>query len=227
MNNYHYRRKRQSHSLIIGVIVSAVLALGFAAIAWKTLYDNDLRVYDHLFTEFVRSVAGPIFDDLMLRLTDLGSATVLLFLTLLALMIFFVQDRRLEGATLLVCVAGSGVLNRGLKLVFARERPDLFNLLSETGYSFPSGHSMASICVYGFLAYIIWRNLDRLYWRLLLLSIAITVVAAVGISRIYLGVHYPTDVAAGFIAGGSWLLACISWLRWRQGQPQRVGWLLK
>lgn len=109
---------------------------------------------------------------------------------------------------------GGAALNSLLKHLFVRTRPDLFRVVEATGYSFPSGHAMVSLCFYGMLAFFIVRNIKSLRWRLVIISLAVLLVVAIGISRIYLGVHYPTDVIAGYTAGAMWLFFRISLLAW-------------
>ena len=102
----------------------------------------------------------------------------------------------------LVCVV---ILNTLLKAIIHRPRPDGFRLIAETGYSFPSGHSMIAMAFYGLLAWMVWHyERDRLVRYLCVIGFGVVVVA-VGFSRIYLGVHYFTDVLAGFAVSLAWL----------------------
>ncbi|HWQ61496.1 MAG TPA: phosphatase PAP2 family protein, partial [Negativicutes bacterium] len=117
-------------------------------------------------------------------------------------------------ASLVVCLGGAALLNFLLKHLFERARPDMFTVISVTGYSFPSGHAMVSLCFYGMVAYLLCRHLPRLAPQLLVYGLTAALVTAVGFSRIYLGVHYPSDVLGGYIAGGTWLLFCVSLLWW-------------
>ena len=101
-----------------------------------------------------------------------------------------------------------------LKILFHRTRPDLFRVVQETGYSFPSGHALATMCFYGMVAFLIMRIIDSWRGRLIVMTLAVVLSILIGISRIYLGVHYPTDVIAGYAAGSMWLAFCISLLMW-------------
>ena len=96
------------------------------------------------------------------------------------------------------------ILNYILKLIFSRERPIDINLIAETGYSFPSGHAMISLAVYGFLAYLLWKSNYK--YKKIGSSLLILLIVLIGISRIYLGVHYTSDVIGGFIISLSYLL---------------------
>lgn len=107
-----------------------------------------------------------------------------------------------------VCL-GSLLLNTLMKQWFHRERPDIHRIIQEVGYSFPSGHSMAAFSLYGVIAYLLWRHLNRRRERVLLIVLAVLMTGGIGWSRIYLGVHYPSDVVGGYAASGAWLMLSI------------------
>lgn len=102
------------------------------------------------------------------------------------------------------------MLNYILKLIFSRTRPIDINIITETGYSFPSGHAMISLAIYGFLAYLLWKS-DYKYKKIGVLLLVLLIVL-IGISRIYLGVHYTSDVIAGFIVSLGYLLLFIDFI---------------
>jgi membrane-associated phospholipid phosphatase len=99
-----------------------------------------------------------------------------------------------------------------LKNFFERERPNINIIIEADGFSFPSGHSMGSMTYYGFLVYLVIRGKGKPLSKLGLAILLCLVIVLIGISRIYLGVHYPSDVLAGFVAGSIWLVICISLL---------------
>jgi undecaprenyl-diphosphatase len=118
---------------------------------------------------------------------------------------------RQPGWALLVLAAGGGgtLVNSGLKHLFARERPNLVPWLTNVGSaSFPSGHAMLSAAVYLSIAVLFARVVQRRRLKLYVLAVAAILVLLVGATRVMLGVHYPTDVAAGWLAGGLWALLC-------------------
>lgn len=200
--------------ILIGLFMSAMLLALFTELAWKTLFRHQLDFFDNLVIWLVRYYASSRLDAIMIQITALGSAPFYGALALLILAGLSIYRRWLEAAALIVCLAGGGVLNLLLKNLFERARPEMFRVIDETGYSFPSGHAMVSLCFYGILAYLISRHIPRWRWRLLLFILTAIFVAAIGISRIYLGVHYPTDVLAGYAAGCTWLFFCLSLLLW-------------
>lgn len=214
-------RRRPDISLFVGLGISALFLVLFSKVVWETFYEQDLAAFDMTVIALIRYPSGHWIDSVMLFITQLGSASVLLVLALGVLLLFLLRGWRREAKTLVICLFGAALLNQLLKVLFARARPELFRLVEETGYSFPSGHSMVSFCVYGFLAYIFSRSVSSLRLRILAFAMAAVLVAAIGVSRIYLGVHYPTDVLAGFVAGGTWLGFCMAWLHWREYRHNR------
>ena len=102
------------------------------------------------------------------------------------------------------------ILNQLLKFVLQRPRPTEFKIINETGYSFPSGHSMISMAFYGFLIYLIYKNVKNKYLKTFLISFLSILIIMIGISRIYLGVHYTSDVCAGFLVSISYLVLYIN-----------------
>lgn len=120
--------------------------------------------------------------------------------------------RRVRGAawTVPIAILGSGIIIQGVKLVIKRPRPSFFApLLHESGFSFPSGHSLIAMVVYGLLGYFALHLFRDFRARLAVRIATVLLVVAIGVSRVYVGVHYPTDVLAGWIAGVPWLIACL------------------
>ena len=186
-------------------IVSTGVALGiFVAIATllpqtETLDTQILLAIHHLHT--------PPLDGLMVFVTYLGEPLILFPLTLAMGSILFWQKRRLEAITIVMAIGGSLGLNIGLKELFARHRPALWEQIMQVPfYSFPSGHAMVSLVFYAVLVYGLIRQFRSLRW--LMLTVGTGLIAAIGFSRLYIGVHWPTDVVAGYAAGLVWLTLC-------------------
>lgn len=200
--------------LLFALFVSSMMLALFSELAWKTLFRHSLDFLDNIVIFLIRYYANSRLDKVMIWLTDVGSAYIYGVLAVMVLAILALRKRWNEFGALLLSLAGAGFLNFLLKNLFERARPDMFRVISESGYSFPSGHAMVSLCFYGMLAIIISRYISSLAGRLLLLIFTFVLVILIGISRIYLGVHYPTDVLAGYTAGATWLGFCISLLMW-------------
>lgn len=143
--------------------------------------------------------------------TALGSASVLILITLATLGYLLLSRRYRTAAFTLLAIVGGWVLNHLLKIGFARPRPDLVPHASAVfTASFPSGHSMMAAITYLTLAALLCRVVSRLRLKAYLLLVAATLTVLVGVSRIYLGVHWPSDVLAGWTAGAAWASCC--WL---------------
>lgn len=140
-------------------------------------------------------------------ITWFGSAICLIILAIL-LLVFF--KNKIIGELITVNLVFITILNQVLKVIIQRPRPIEYRIINETGYSFPSGHSMVSMAFYGFLIYLIYKNIKSKYLKISLISILILLIVMIGISRIYLGVHYTSDVCAGFLVAMSYLIIYIN-----------------
>lgn len=205
--------------------VSGLMLLLFSKMAWETLFRKTMDVFDSGFIWLIRYYASPTVDRVMIFITNLGFGYIYGYIVTLSFLIIGFYRRWLEMTGLAICLAGGAILNVMLKHLFERARPDLLRVVEETGYSFPSGHAMVSFCFYGMLALMVANNINSIHRRIAVTSFAIMLVVAIGVSRIYLGVHYPTDVVAGYTAGAMWLSFCISLLTWwkqRQAKKQKL-----
>lgn len=145
-------------------------------------------------------------------LAHMGSPPVIVGLAAVAAVVGLAW-RRVRGAawTLPIVVVGSGVIIQGVKLLMHRQRPAFFTpLLHEAGYSFPSGHSLIAMVVYGLLGYFALHLCKSRGARLAVRVVTVAVVFLIGVSRVYVGVHFPTDVLAGWTAGVPWLITCLA-----------------
>jgi undecaprenyl-diphosphatase len=211
---YYVKQKWPGLYILVGFLISGLLLAEFAELAWKTLFRHQMVIFDQLIIELVRYFANHHLDLIMLHITTLGSAPFYGVLSILIVTGLAYFRKYLEASALAICLLGGGFLNYLLKHLFVRARPDMFHIIKETGYSFPSGHAMVSLCFYGMLAYLISQNISSWIWRVLVFMLTAIFIAAIGVSRIYLGVHYPTDVLAGYAAGSTWLFFCLSLLMW-------------
>jgi undecaprenyl-diphosphatase len=149
-------------------------------------------------------------DVLALEITSLGAGAPVWMIVIIGSTFLWVTRHRYSAALLWVAVLGAGVVSSALKLSFDRPRPQLFEW--RTPYvglsSFPSGHAMTSMVVYATLAYLVVRLEPTRRLRRFTLGVAALVIVLIGVSRLYLGVHYPSDVIAGYIAGFAWASFC-------------------
>ena len=161
------------------------------------IYGYDL-VSKFLISDFVTPIAKNI--------THLGGAIFLITLSLILLLI--IKNKKI-GILIWLNLGISVLLNQALKFIIQRPRPTEFRIINESGYSFPSGHSMVSAAFYGFLIYLIYKNVKNKYLKWSLITLLSLVILTIGISRIYLGAHYTSDVIAGFLRSVSYLIIFI------------------
>ncbi|UJX48093.1 phosphatase PAP2 family protein [Xanthobacter sp. YC-JY1] len=166
----------------------------------------------------------PWVEEMMRDLTALGGTSVLTLLTL-AVIFFLILTRKRHAALLVaVSVAGGTILSQGLKWGFDRQRPDLVpHGMSVYSQSFPSGHAMLAAVVYLTLAALLARTQKRTRVKLFLLGGAAVITVIVGISRIYLGVHWPSDVVGGWALGAAWASSCWLVMLWLQRKGEVEG----
>jgi undecaprenyl-diphosphatase len=167
---------------------------------------NSIMSFDHLAEEFFDLHRTPFFTSAFSWLTTLGDARVVIVVALSMAIVLFRHHRSAYVAGLLVSVVGSFTFSYFLKLVVARGRPlPSLAAIDASGYSFPSLHAACSMALYGFLAYMIWKLLRPSNHRAPLIIVVSFLIALIGFSRLYLGVHYPSDVIAGYSIGGFFL----------------------
>jgi membrane-associated phospholipid phosphatase len=173
------------------------------------LLEQELYQFDHTIIILVQFFQ-PHLTPLMKFFTFFGSIEAIFICLILASAFLLWKKKHWETIFLTIGIAGGGLFNSLLKWIFRRQRPEVHRIIEETGYSFPSGHSMGSFIFYGMLCMILLVFMQTTKKKFILLLCTIFLVAMVGISRIYLGVHYPSDVIAGFAAGGAWITLCLA-----------------
>ena len=188
-------------------IILFICLIGFLALAEdvfnKEIMKGDIIGYKMVSTFLISDFATPIAK----FITNFGGAIFLIILTILLLVVLKNKKVGLSICTNLVVVT---ILNQLLKRLLQRPRPTEFRIIEETGYSFPSGHSMVSMAFYGYLIYLIYRFVKNKYLKWISIVLLSLLICLIGISRIYLGVHYTSDVLGGFLISISYLVIYIS-----------------
>lgn len=222
---------RMAHKLPAGGSLSVVLTAGAIAAIFllfisagiiDEVLEQETEWFDRMIYDWLHRLHSETMTADVIFLTHMGSAFRVIPIYAFILIVLLIWRKRAEALVLTLALGGGGMLNYVLKQVFRRSRPDVEHLVEVGGYSFPSGHAMVSFIFYGMLAYIAWYYLYEyilLRWVAVVLLLLLGV--SIGISRVYLGVHYATDVIAGFTIGGIWLVACIVGLRvmhWYKGK---------
>lgn len=189
-----------------GVLVFLVLPFTlFVGLAREVFTKNNACRYDWFLLGYFHRFSNPVLDRAMLFFTFLGSVKfyIVVFPVTLAVLAWWKRWREFAG--LLFAFGGALALNELLKHSFHRIRPNIY-LIKETGYSFPSGHAMMALVFYGMFIYFVFYHASFRRWRSLLAVPAIFLTLSIGLSRIYLGVHYPSDVLGSYLAGFLWLV---------------------
>lgn len=188
-------------------ILLFICLIGFLALAEdvfnKEIMNGDIIGYKLVSTFLISDFATPIAK----FITNFGGAIFLI--TLMFILFLLVKDKRI-GLSIFLNLAIVTTLNQLLKRILQRPRPTEYRIIEETGYSFPSGHSMISMAFYGYLIYLIYKHVKNKYIKWTLIVLLSILICSIGVSRIYLGVHYTSDVLGGFLISISYLVIYIS-----------------
>lgn len=191
-------------------IIVLVCLFIFSFIAIKVYTDSNM-IIDNILYDFIEEY---FIKDKMTTfikiITWFGGTIGIPVVCILSLFIF--RDKKIN-TSLVVNLIIVTILNNLIKTIFMRARPDINPLVIENGYSFPSGHSMISMAFYGYLIYIIYNHKDNIKIKWILIALLSILILLIGVSRIYLGVHYASDVIGGFCFGIAYLIIYISILK--------------
>ena len=201
----------------VGLLLTLALVLAVAG-AWafekiaRAVARGETQRFDDAILLWLHSHSTPTLDTVALQITAVGNGLSVVVIGLVACAFLWAMRERVGVLLLVIAVAGGDIFNRVLKDAFDRPRPELFVL--ETAYqrplsaSFPSGHATASMILYLVLAYLLARLGGKGAFRWLVIAVAGVLIVLIGVSRMYLGVHYPSDVLAGYIFGFVWAAFC-------------------
>ena len=194
-------------SLLFAGMLLAVVALFFFGWLADEMLDGDTRRFDEAVREFVHGFAFPALTSVMQSASFLGSTLFLVIFGVMIVIALYWRKHRRGAILFTITTVGSSILLTALKFAFKRVRPEpFFDTILPASYSFPSGHSLASFCFYGALAVILTTRIKSVWLKIIVWISAITMILLVGISRIYLGVHHPSDVVAGYAVGLIWVM---------------------
>lgn len=195
-------------TILISAILFVVALNGFVEIT-DELAENELTGLDKAITEYIISFRSEALTNYFTFATDLGDRNAYIVITVFLAAYYFFKQRSwkfiLQTTLVLLLATFSNIV---LKRVFNRARPTLDHLVTVNTLSYPSGHSMSAMAFYGFLIYLCLRYKMRAWLKSLLVIVLVMIVLSIGVSRIYLGVHFPSDVAAGFVGGLIWVAFC-------------------
>ncbi|WP_102272941.1 phosphatase PAP2 family protein [Cytobacillus massiliigabonensis] len=191
--------------LSIPIIISIIFLLAFSFMAF-IVSTNKIVHFDSVVISFVQGMENPSLTVAMKIFTFIGDTKSVIVLAILVIIfLYVVLKHRIELILFITAIIGSALLNQLLKYTFQRARPELHRLIEIESYSFPSGHAMNAFTVYTVISFLLWRHIPSRAGRTVLIIISALMIFTIGISRIYLGVHYPSDIVAGYFASGCWL----------------------
>lgn len=217
-DSLHFLRKKLSgknenlpyYILIFSALVIFVLGLNFFIELTDSLTGRSLKDYDRTVTDFIISFRTPGLNKFFQFITDAGDLYGYIIATAIAAVFFFLKFRNWKIILELLSVTILAALsNIALKRVINRARPDIEHLVVVESLSYPSGHAMSAMAFYGFLIYLSFRIKMAKWLRTLFCFLCVFLILGIGISRIYLGVHFPSDVLGGYMAGLIWIAFCV------------------
>ena len=176
------------------LIIPIILLVSFIVIMILML-TNNVTTFDDTIYNFLISKRCDGLDFLFTNITKLGNTITVIII----MCILLITLNNINRIMLTINIFITTLLNNAFKYVIQRPRPDHIRLIKQGGYSFPSGHSMISIALYGFLIYVANKKIKNIYLKILIDVLLTLLIILIGLSRIYVGVHYPSDVLAGYL----------------------------
>lgn len=207
--------------LVAGIIIAATGTVLFGKFA-ENVMEGSTQAFDESVLRWMARQHTPLMDALMLEITALGTGMVVMMIVGIAALFLSLTRHKYSALLLLVATGGGLVLNAALKLFFDRPRPQVFEWGTDAASSsFPSGHAMSAAIVYSTVAYLAARLHKQVWARWITLLVAGIIIVLICASRMYLGVHYPSDVIAGAMIGLAWAAFCMATLEAVQRYSQR------
>lgn len=189
-------------------IIILTISIFVFALILRDVYYYEITKYDNwAYRVFVENMRSDYMTSIMKTITILGSGLVLVIIVIL--MFIFLKNKK-HSLLALINLVTITILNNILKIIVQRPRPSGYNLINEKSNSFPSGHSMISTAFYGLLIYLIYRNIKDKKTKYFLITILFIIIILICISRVYLGVHYLSDILAGFFFSIAYLMIFIT-----------------
>ena len=179
--------------------ISIPLLLIILLITSKVIVGKELYIDKLAYQIFIEKLRNDKLTTFMKLATKLSNPEVMIVIAIISILfcIKLIKNKKLS-LGIILNLAGITIINQILKFIFRRERPTGYRLIEMSGYSFPSGHAMVSLAFYGLLIYITKRLVKNKYLKILLITLNIAIIILIGVSRIYLGVHYLSDVLTGY-----------------------------
>lgn len=219
-------QKKVNKSLITWLSLASVAVLGFLAIAILVMCDHTFKIDN--FNVFVANNRNKFWTGFFKIFTHLGSFYTLAVLAIIGVVLiwFVMKNKRMSafyaGTFAIVCIS-----NFVIKQIVRRARPEHLMIIAETGFSFPSGHAMMTLAFFALVIHFVWKTLKNKPLKIALISLFSVIILAMGFSRIYLGVHYLSDILAGFLISFAMVVVCLiiyntKWFKFLKDKEQSL-----
>lgn len=199
--------------------LSFILSIPFLIVAFANFFQwTWLNKIDTAIGQAIIQYRGQGLTTFFRYLTKMGNVgfSAMLIGIIVIVLFLMLKDKHISIWYLLTTAIGAGALNQIVKYLFQKDRPTVEHLIDQGGYSFPSGHAMGSIIIYGALLYIVFKLINNQVIKTLALVATVILVGLIGLSRVYLGVHFPSDIIGGYALGAAWLTLSIGLFEMQQ-----------
>ena len=205
--------KKSLDKPVAGYWIVFILLFLFLLLALN-VYLRPLSIsYDSRIISLFSTIRNPILTPIMVFFTYIADWYSIALLGIIGVAAFWKMRKTRVASALLVSVIGGGLIVEIIKHLFRRARPEILShLVAESGYGFPSGHSFVAFSFYGFMAYYLFRRARSGFAKAITLISGALIILAIGASRVYLGVHWPSDVLGSYLLGAAWISAIIIYL---------------
>ena len=187
------------------ILIVVLCLILFSVICYQILNYDSLVIDTNAYSFIADNIMNDSLTPILKVITELGGVAF----TVVAGVLIFIFCKKIRWFVTFDLV-GVTLINQLLKHIIRRPRPNILRLVEESGYSFPSGHSMVSMTFYGIIIYLVYKNVNDKYLKWLLITLLSLLILAIGFSRIYVGVHYFTDVVGGFLLGLAYLVIYVN-----------------
>ena len=187
------------------IIIFSICILLFIILTYS-IFNQSINNIDELISSFIIDIRKDNLTNVMIIITNISSAYSLIVISII---LFFVIKTKKIPISVTINLISVFLISQLAKIIMQRPRPNGINLVEATGYSYPSGHSMVSMAYFGFITYLIYKNIKKPIPKIILIITSIIIITLIGFSRIYLGVHYFSDIIGGFLLSIAYLIIFI------------------
>ena len=198
------------------ILIVVLCLMLFSIICYQILNYDSLVIDTNAYSFIADNIMNDSLTPILKVITELGGVAF----TVVAGVLIFIFCKKIRWFVTFDLV-GVTLINQLLKHIIRRPRPNILRLVEESGYSFPSGHSMVSMTFYGIIIYLVYKNVNDKYLKWLLITLLSLLILAIGFSRVYVGVHYFTDVIGGFLLGLAYLVIYVNIYNNRVGKNEK------